>query len=358
MTPEQAQPKGSTAAVETPPAFHHDEPIQVLHHRQVPLGGPRAMNVRRTLPQRQRSLIGPWCFLDHFGADDPPAPDTAELAQVNDAASAPPVPPARVPMHVPPHPHIGLQTVTWIFEGEIEHRDSVGSVQTVRPGELNLMTAGRGVSHSEESPAARRPPALRGVQMWTALPEANRHGAPLFEHITDLPVVELRGARITIIMGGLARVASSATVFSPLVCAQIELDANAAVEIPVDPSFEHGVLVDSGQVDVLGNRVAATELGYVPTGRAELTLVNPTDTPARLMLIGGVPFDEEILMWWNFVARSHDEVIAARDDWMAGLTRRASRADPEARFGRVAGYEGAPLPAPELPDVRLRPRRR
>lgn len=329
----------------------------MLRHRQVPLGGPRAMTVRRTLPQRQRTLIGPWCFLDHYGPDDPPMPDTAELAQVTEAENAPAVPPARVAMDVPPHPHIGLQTVSWLFEGQIEHRDSVGSEQTVRPGELNLMTAGRGVSHSEQSPTARRPPVLHGVQLWTALPEINRHGAPLFEHITDLPVVELRGARITIIMGGLARVASPATVFSPLVCAQIDLEPNASIEIPVEPGFEHGVLVDSGEIDLLGSRVAAPDLGYAPTGNPELVLTNATDAPARLMLIGGVPFEEDLLMWWNFIGRSHDEIVTARNDWMSSLTRRASRADPNSRFGRVAGYDGAPLPAPELPAVRLRPRR-
>ena len=332
--------------------------IEILQHRMVPLGGPRAMNVRRTIPQRKRSLIGPWCFLDHYGGDDPPVPDTAELAQVSDAQDAPAVPPARKSMHVPPHPHIGLQTVTWLFEGQIEHRDSVGSVQLVRPGELNLMTAGRGVSHSEVSPAARRPPVLHGVQMWTALPESSRQGAPLFEHHADLPVVEFRGARITIIMGGLARIASPATVFSPLVCAEIVLEAGARVEFPVEAGFEHGVLVDTGVVEVRGARVESPDLAYIPMGQSELTLENMTDAPVRLMLIGGEPFDEDVIMWWNFLGRTHEEIVTARDDWMRGLTRRASRADPNARFGRVEGYEGAPLPAPQLPDVRLRPRRR
>lgn len=260
-------------------------------------------------------------------------------------------------MHVPPHPHTGLQTVTWLFEGQIEHRDSVGSVQRVRPGELNLMSAGRGVSHSEQSPPARRPAALRGVQMWTALPEASRHGAPFFEHHADLPIVELRGARITIIMGGLARIASPATVFSPLVCAEIVLDPGASVEFPIEPGFEHGVLVDTGIVEVMGACIGSPDLAFVPAGHNELTLGNTQDTPARLMLMGGVPFDEDLLMWWNFVGRTHEEIVAARSDWMSGLTRRASRADPNSRFGRVEGYEGVPLPAPALPDVRLQPRR-
>ena len=326
------------------------------------------MHVRRTIPQRARSLVGPWCFLDHFGspAVEPapgaprsgPAASGPYVSNASPSEGAPAVDLAQSGMHIPPHPHIGLQTVSWLFEGEIEHRDSVGSVQTVRPGELNLMTSGRGISHSEMTPPARRPGPLRGVQMWTALPNSARSAMPFFEHHATLPVLTYPGARVHVILGGLDKIASPATVFSPLVCAQVDLDAGARLSLPINPLFEHGVLVDAGQVKVQGERVPEADLAYVATGPDLLDLVNIGPSPTRIMLIGGAPFGEDILMWWNFVGRTHEEIVEARADWQAGLTRRAAGADPSARFGRVDGYDGPALPAPTMPDVRLRARTR
>ena len=342
--------------------------VEILDHRQVPLGGTRAMDVRRTLPQRVRSLVGAWCFLDHYGPDDVSTSDG---------------------MQVPPHPHTGLQTVSWLFEGEIAHRDSVGSLQTVRPGELNLMTAGRGISHSEESPAGLRPPLLHGVQLWVALPGDRLGDEPFFEHHGDLPVWSGPGGeRVQVLVGSLgvggARLRSAATVFTPLVGAQVDLPAGASVELAVDPGFEHALLVDTGDASFEGVTVPVASLGYVEPGRAALT-VTAGASPVRAVLIGGEPFAEEIVMWWNFVGRSHDDVAAARADWMAqvevaqgdgtdgpgtgaeapaqvpvpgdGGTRYAAGASGR-RFGEVHGYDGGPLPAPVLPDVRLKPRRR
>lgn len=306
--------------------------VEVIESRLVPLGGPRAMTVRRTLPTKGRSLIGPWCFLDHYGPDD---------------VTLHPSPRPR--MDVPPHPHTGLQTVTWLFAGEVEHRDSAGSVQTIRPGQLNLMTAGHGICHSEVSLPATR--ILHGVQLWVALPESSRHGGPAFEHHADLPAVDLDdGARAVVIMGHLAGATSGATAFSPIVAAQVTLPPGAHAALPVDPAFEHGVLVDSGEVSVEGERAPSSALAYAAPGRATLTLANHGATPALLVLIGGAPFAEDILMWWNFVGRTHEEVVRARDEWQAGL------AAGGARFGRVEGYDGDPLPAPDLPSVRLVPR--
>jgi redox-sensitive bicupin YhaK (pirin superfamily) len=192
--------------------------VEILDHRQVPLGGTRAMDVRRTLPQRARSLVGAWCFLDHYGPDDVSTSDG---------------------MQVPPHPHTGLQTVSWLFEGEILHRDSVGSLQTVRPGELNLMTAGRGISHSEESPAGVRPPLLHGVQLWVALPGDRLGDEPFFEHHGDLPVWSGPGGeRVQVLVGSLdvggVELRSAATVFTPLVGAQVDLPAGGSVQVEVD----------------------------------------------------------------------------------------------------------------------------
>ena len=316
-----------------------DPEVELIGPRDVPLGGPRAMTVRRTLPSRQRSMVGPFCFADHYGPDDV-------------AASG--------GMDVPPHPHIGLQTVTWLFEGRVLHQDSLGSVQEVRPGQLNLMTAGRGIAHSEEATSARFPAQrrLHGVQLWTALPDAGRHGGPAFQHVPDPPVLHVDGARVQVVMGALggdlAWARSSATAYSPLVAAQIDLPAGASVRLPVPPAFEHGVLLDAGDLAVSGTPVPPSCLAYVPPGRDELVL-EAGARPVRAMLMGGEPFGERLLMWWNFVGRTHEEVVAARDLWQASIA-----GDPAgvARFGRVPAYDGAPLPAPELPTVRLRPRER
>ncbi len=330
--------------------------VEILEHRDVPLGGTRAMRVRRTIPQRARSLVGAWCFLDHYGPDPLPA--------IGDGTDG---------MQVPPHPHTGLQTVTWLFAGEILHRDAVGSLQTVRPGELNLMTAGRGISHSEESPRGVRPPVLHGVQLWVALPGDRLDEPPAFEHHADLPVADVAGARVQVFLGSLrvadAELRSPATTYSPLVGAQVDLAAGARVTLDVDPGFEHGLLVDDGTVHLEGEEVPPSSLGYVAPGRATLTVEAGPDGPARVVLVGGEPFGEDIVMWWNFVGRSHDDVARARADWQAQLvvtggegpnhggTRYAEGAR-DGRYGEVVGYDGGPLPAPALPDVRLRPRTR
>ncbi len=320
--------------------------VELLTPREVPLGGPRAMTVRRTIPQRQRSLVGAWCFCDHYGPDD-----------VSRSAG----------MQVPPHPHIGLQTVSWLFDGEIVHRDSVGSLVTVRPGELNLMTAGVGISHSEESPAQDRTPTLHGVQLWTVLPAEHKDVAPHFEHHADLPVADTDDGRVQVFLGALdvagTRLASPATTYSPLVGAQLDLPAGGRLELQVDPAFEHALLVDTGDVSLAGDVVPPATLGYVAPGRDHL-VVTAGDAPARAVLVGGVPFDEDVLMWWNFVGRTHEEIVQARADWMAqvadgdGAGTRYAPGAAGRRFGEVHGYDDGPLRAPALPDVRLRPRTR
>lgn len=227
--------------------------VELLTPRDVPLGGPRAMNVRRTLPQRARSLVGAWCFSDHYGPDDVTSGEG---------------------MQVPPHPHTGLQTVSWLFEGEILHRDSVGSLQTVRPGELNLMTAGVGISHSEESPKGSRPPRLHGVQLWTALPGSALGIDPHFEHHGDLPVARHDGAVVRMFIGRLAvggqELASPATTYTPLVGAQVDLEPGAEVRLDVDPAHEHALLVDSGEVTFEQSVVPPSNLGYAAPGRPTL----------------------------------------------------------------------------------------
>jgi quercetin 2,3-dioxygenase len=302
--------------------------VEILEPRDVPLGGPRAMSVRRTLPQRARSLIGAWCFIDHYG------PDLV-------AASG--------GMTVPPHPHTGLQTVSWLFAGEIEHRDSVGSHAIVRPGELNLMTAGRGIQHSEVS--LPQTTVLHGAQLWIALPDATRNSDPFFENFVPTPF-ERDGATVSVFLGELLGHPSTARTFSRVVGAQLDLPANSSIELPVDATFEHGVLVDDGTATVNGSAVARAELAYLAPGEEAISIASG-DEPLRALLIGGKPLGEQIVMWWNFIGRNHDEIVEFRRQWQDEVI--ADR-DENGRFGRVRGYDGTALPSPELPNVRLRPR--
>jgi redox-sensitive bicupin YhaK (pirin superfamily) len=280
--------------------------------------------VRRLLPSLGRRMVGAWCFVDHYGPDD--------------IAGEP-------GMQVAPHPHIGLQTVSWLHAGEVLHRDSVGHVQTIRPRELGLMTAGRGISHSEQSPVPH-PRLLHGAQLWVALPDAARHVAPAFEHHAELPRVTAAGFDATVILGELDGATSPGTVHTPLVGADLTLAQSAEVRLPVLPDFEYAVLTMSGLTEVDGVRLAPGSMLYLGSGRRDLPL-RAVDGTSEVLLLGGEPFSERLVMWWNFVGRSHDEVAAARDDWMT-----------TARFGTVTGYEGPATPAPALPPLPLKLRGR
>ncbi len=308
------------------------EGIELLQPREVPLGGPRAMLVRRVLPGRDRRMVGAWCFADTYG------PEVTRMV-------------------VPPHPHTGLQTVSWLVEGSVRHRDSLGSDTLVRPGELHLMTAGRGVAHSEVSPS-RGP--LHGAQLWVALPSPARDGAPAFESHTAPARVDLAGARVTVLLGELLGTRSPATTFTPIVGAEVDLDAGGSVTVPLRDDFEHGVLAltDGVEVGLAGASegpapVATGAMGYAGPGSGPLT-VTAGSAPARALLLGGEPFTEDLVMWWNFVARSHDEVAEARATWER---ERDAAPDARRRFGLVGG-EDATLAAPELPNATLRPRPR
>ncbi|OBK83150.1 pirin [Mycolicibacter heraklionensis] len=300
--------------------------VEVLQPREVPLGGARAIGVRRTLPQRDRSLIGAWCFVDHYGPHD-----------VADGG-----------MDVPPHPHTGLQTATWLFSGRVEHRDSGGVQALVRPGELNLMTAGAGICHSEVSVDPQSAPVLRGVQLWVALPDAARHSARDFNHFAP-ERISLPGASALVFLGELAGYRSPVATFTPLLGAQLDLDPRTELALDVDPAFEHGVLCDQGAVSLGGTGLDFGALGYQGPGRTMLPLRNTGDARARILVLGGLPFSEELVLWWNFIGRSHDEIVEFRRRWQDG----------DEQFGQVSGYQGRlqRLPAPPMPPLRLRPRR-
>ncbi|MFJ6569723.1 pirin family protein [Streptomyces sp. NPDC091292] len=298
------------------------EPVrELLSPRRVQLG--ESTEVRRLLPNLGRRMVGAWCFVDHYGPDD-----------IADEPG----------MQVPPHPHMGLQTVSWLHEGEVLHRDSTGSLQTIRPKQLGLMTSGRAISHSEESPKAHAR-LLHGAQLWVALPDADRHVAPHFEHHADLPTVTAPGLTATLILGSLDGTASPGTTYTPLVGADLALTEGAEVSVPLERDFEYAVLSMSGEAHVDGVPVLPGSMLYLGCGRTELPLRAASD--AGLMLLGGEPFEEELIMWWNFIGRTQEDIAQARSDWMSG-----------ARFGEVVGYDGAPLPAPELPPVPLKARGR
>jgi redox-sensitive bicupin YhaK (pirin superfamily) len=289
--------------------------LELTDARQAQVGD---MTVRRLLPLRLRRSVGAWCFVDHYGP-----------MSVDGVAG----------MQVPPHPHIGLQTVTWLFAGNVLHRDSLGSEQMIRPGQLNLMTSGRGIAHAEESPG-EHDPQLHGVQLWVALPDAHRHVAPAFEHHAELPTTAASGFTVTTFMGELGAERSPATAFSPIVGAELIAAERTQARIPLTSDFEHVIFVAAGSAEVEGTSLRPGQLLYLSTGRERATVA--ADAGGRLILLGGIPLGEPLLMWWNFVARTPGEIEAATADWRAG------------RFGDVGGYQGDPLPAPPLNAARLR----
>lgn len=273
------------------------------------------MQIRRAIPTRHRRLIGAWCFLDHFGPVD-----------VSGGKG----------MRVGPHPHSCLQTVTWLIEGEILHRDSLGSLQVIRSGQLNLMTAGRGISHSEESPMPH-PPGMHGVQFWIALPDSARFRDPAFHHHPTLPLIERDGAHMTLLVGQAFGEISPARVYSPLVGLDVVLRPGSAPVLPLQADFEHGLLVTQGAIEVDGDALTPGTLLYLPPGRERVSL--RSSGPARVTLIGGEPLEEPVLMWWNFVGRDKDELTQYCREWNA----------QSGMFGEVSGYDGARLTAPLPP---------
>ncbi len=314
---------GSESAASAP---ERSGPMSVLlESREVPLGGVRNMHVRRTLPQRDLPMVGAWCFLDRFG-------------------------PQPTRMRVEPHPHIGLQTVTWPLLGEIHHRDTIGSDVVVTRGALNLMTSGHGIAHSEYS-LGEEEVALAALQLWVALPESARHMPPTFEQHTALPRFSAPGLEALVVMGSFAGVTSPATVHTPIIGVELQIAAGATVRLPLNPHWEHGILGVEGDIEVEASApervpVDAEAMLYLGIERDYVDVYSAEG--ARAFLLGGEPFAEEIIMWWNFVARTHEEIVEAREDWE----------NDTARFGHVPGHGAERIPAPPMPGVRLKTRGR
>jgi quercetin 2,3-dioxygenase len=313
----------------------HDEAaaagLELLLPRDVPLGGPRAMPVQRVLPNKHRHFIGAWCFADAFGP-------TSLVA--------------RPGMDVPPHPHTGLQTWSWLVDGAIEHRDSAGFTHTVRPGGLNIMTAGRGISHSEYSSADTD--VLHGVQLWTVLPSGERGREPWFDGLDSVPTAQLApGVTASVFVGEHAGASSQVGAYTPLLGVELRMLAGSEVWLELRSGFEHGVLALTSGLTVEDVPVGRGSMAYAAPGREAVIVSAAHDAVA--ILIGGEPFPEEVVMFWNFIGTDHDEVAAARDEWMR---ERDSGARARPRFGTVVDDANPALAAPRLPTAQLLPRGR
>src|SRR5215831_6343188 len=279
----------------------HPPSIESLPARTTTLG---SLKIVRALPRRQRRMVGPWCFLDRYG----PIGFTSEK-----------------PMDVAPHPHMGLQTVSWLTEGEIVHKDTLGCEALMRAGQLNLMTSGWGIAHSEETPKGNSG-RLSGVQLWVALPDQQRSIAPLFDYYASLPVLDFSTGTAIVIAGELGGIRSPARTFSPIIGAEISLREGQTTTLPLNAGFEHAIFVLSGDVAADGRQLEGDTLHYLGVGRDELHIKG---RDACILLIGGEPFPEPIVMWWNFVGRTREEIASARNDWAS-----------HQRFGEVKNYQG------------------
>ena len=296
----------------------------LLEPRFVKISTRTGIEVRRTLPNARKRMIGAWAFADHFG---PTAQDEG--------------------MVVAAHPHTGLQTATWMIEGKFEHRDSIGTIQNIEPGQLNLMTAGRGIAHSELALADAS--TLHAVQLWIALPDSVRKMTPEFEHQSSLPKLALGEVSATVFAGALVgheNQLAATKLFSPLVGAELRLPAGTTAEVKLNPNFEHGFLVVQGQVLIGDETVDLHNMSYHETGQDVLRLANQGDSETILIMLGGEPFDEPIVMWWNFIERSHEEIVEARKRWN----------DHDSGIPEFVDQIGSRTPAPELPNVKLRAR--
>ena len=272
--------------------------------------------VRRAIPSRERTMVGPFIFVDQFGP-----------AQLDLGAG----------MDVRPHPHINLATVTWLFEGAIDHRDSLGSYATIRPGQVNLRTAGRGIVHSERSPQDERQKGARlyGMQTWLALPDGREEIDPAFEAVTDLPVVEDGGATAIVIMGALWGQRAQTTAHADTIYAEIVLSPGGNLPVDADAD-ERAVMLVGGEANI----------GDIPLGLYELTILEPgaamtvsSGTGGRVMLLGGEAFATKRHVWWNFVSSDRERIRQAKEDWTAG------------RFPLVPGDSEEFIPIPTVPNT-------
>lgn len=279
------------------------------------------LKIARLVPSRTRRTIGAWCFLDHAG------PVSFDMGEG---------------MNVGPHPHIGLQTFTWMIEGSVRHIDSLGNDLIISPHQVNLMTAGNGISHAEISPTDKAS-KLHAAQLWIALPDSHRHMDAQFKHYPTLPIVQKEQFDATILVGTSLGVTSPVSVFTPLVAVDLVAKKSGAFEFELDAQFEHGMTVLEGSASINGESLEAGTLLYFPPGHSSVTI--NCDVMTRILVVGGEPFKEDILVWWNFVARTQEEVEQAHQDWIA----------KSPRFGFISDSTvGERLTAPSLAGLQLK----
>ena len=294
-------------------AKYTDQRIQDVQLRSAEIG--KGTIIKRALPSRQKRLVGAWCFLDHAGPVSFPAGDGLDVG---------------------PHPHIGLQTFTWMIEGTMMHTDSLGSKQLIRPKQVNLMTAGRGISHTEVAPDIET--KMHAAQLWIALPDDKRNMEPKFEHYPELPVVSKYQVEFTILVGDFLDMVSPVQVHTPLVGVDLTAQANTKTRIPLNPNFEYGFMALEGTATVNGHELTEDNMVVLEQGVSAIEI--EIHAGSRLLLLGGEPFESPILLWWNFVGRTQEELKIARDQWIA----------QDERFGSIPDYEGPRLEAPAFPD--------
>lgn len=298
----------------------------ILEPREVKLSTRTGISVKRLLPHAHVRKVGAWVFVDYFGP----------MAQTDDS------------MVVAAHPHTGLQTVTWLLEGSVEHRDSLGTIQHIEPGQLNLMTAGSGIAHSELSigkDGSRYQGNMHGVQLWVALPDSVRQQPPFFEHHAHLPKFAHQGSEIRLLVGDYLGHKAATKVFSPLLGAEITIGPSGKITLPAVAGFEHAIIALTDSAEVNGEAIEPAQATYLETDSADSIHIE-AKAEAKVLLLAGEPFGEEIVMWWNFIGRSHEEIVAMRarwneqDGWIPTIN------------DRIGGW----IPAPDLPNVTLRAR--
>ena len=271
--------------------------------------------IKRALPSRHKRLIGAWCFLDHAGP--------VVFAQGDG-------------LDVGPHPHIGLQTFTWMIEGSMLHNDSLGTQQLIRPKQVNLMTAGRGISHTEVAPEHET--QMHAAQLWIALPDDKRNMPAQFDHYPELPVVDKDGIEYTVLVGEFLNTTSPVQVHTPLLGVDLTSKENVTTCLKLNAKFEYAFMALEGTAVIDSHSLDQDNLLVLDAGLEEIEIqLHPN---SRILLLGGEPFASPIVLWWNFVARTQEELHIAREQWV----------NADQRFGFIAEYAGARLEAPSLPD--------
>ncbi|OTG80164.1 quercetin 2,3-dioxygenase [Acinetobacter sp. ANC 5054] len=271
--------------------------------------------IKRALPSRHKRMIGAWCFLDHAGPVHFPQGDGLDVG---------------------PHPHIGLQTFTWMIDGTMMHTDSLGTHQLIQPKQVNLMTAGYGISHTEVAPDTET--QMHAAQLWIALPDDKINMAPRFDHYPELPVLSQDGIEFTVLVGEFLATRSPVQVHSELLGVDLSAQDSTSATLPLNPKFEYGFMALEGTATVNGHELNEDNMVVLEPGLKQVKI--DVHAGSRVLLLGGEPFESPILLWWNFVGRTQEELNLAREQWI----------NQDERFGSIPDYEGPRLEAPAFPD--------